>query len=399
MNKLWALTYMMVPLTAPARAHIVPLSDACKPFLCDPYSTNYVAQWGRGGAGMALFNSEVVDVRREGIRFITEAPRRIPRVRSVASAVCTATPHGLCVMQDDGGVTFPTSTPTLSEGHAVGGPKNKLADTIAADDTACGAESDGTGRAYVASAQRRFDISLCSLQRGRYSVTYAPTERELVLYRRMFGPMAYTLILILCTVNLTGLACIYTDYHSAWTLYMVNATCSLCVAFYYIIGNRHTVSVTDGDYAYLTFTSSAGIIYCICGLVTWARQVETFGETRKSNAYTRGMIIQQGACLHALDTLGMLVYHTPETPYSFLFLLVLAARMWSHGTRSLESSVDRWWNVADAAVCSTHWAMLAQFGVAPQVMFPETWPAILGTIVFVGHVWVHCDCNSIIGGS
>ena len=370
------------------RAYITPLTDACSPYLCDQTSS-YVLRWGVGPSGRLLYNSDVLDISREGIRYIEGFQSVSTTYYTLAQSECVAGASALCELNNSAGSIFPTGEPMVYHGSSAAHALTSLVEA----DSACSLTDTGDGRVYTSGT--RYDISVCNVQKGRYSMVYIAGKNLFALHQRTFGPMAYVLVLLLCTVNMTGVACVSAvadDQHSAMTLYVANATCSACVAIYFLAAHTTQNWTTSGDSLYLAFTLTSCVGYCVSGFLLHA-----FPDTASASTNNmRKVLVQQGACLHAIDTLSIMIYHTPETPYSSLLLIMLAARAWSRITRCADPSEDvTWWLIADAVICGTHLALLAELGVLPQVRTPSTWPAVVATVFFCGYVWVHCDCNVI----
>ena len=364
-----------------SEAYIAPLSNACQPYICEPYTTSTV-RWGVGRTGRLLHNSDAVDISREGIRFIDGAVDG--RYYQLARSACVAGADVLCDIEAAAGSIFPSYDAVFTGST----PQHKLTSLIATDRACSTDDATGGGRTYTAE-DTRYDVSTCNVQKGGYSVVYMPGTQEVALHRRTFGPMAYALVLLLCTVNVTGVACVsYCDSPSALSLYLVNAACSACVSIYFLVlPSSPRLWVTNGDQIYLAFTLTCCVTYCLLSVIARAWQMH--------DPLLR-IYVQQGACLHAIDTIGTLIYHTPETPYSSILLLTLAARTMSRVTRCADvAEVTTWWSIADAIVCGTHLVLQANFGVLPQLIDAETWPAIFATILFCGYVWVYCDCNAL----
>ena len=77
-------------LISGAQAYIAPLNGACAPYLCDGSHT-YVVDWGRGSAAARLYNSDVIDISREGVRYISQSSSVSSAYYSLARIQCTPT--------------------------------------------------------------------------------------------------------------------------------------------------------------------------------------------------------------------------------------------------------------------------------------------------------------------
>ena len=389
----YILSYLIYDyLISGAQAYIAPLNGACAPYLCDGSHT-YVVDWGRGSAAARLYNSDIIDISREGVRYISQSASVSSSYYSLARSQCTPTQDALCVMQDGAGEIFPNTPPNICHDDAHDTSSNELSRLIARDSD-CLLANTGVGRVY--SFGKTTDVSLCNVQKGKYSVVYDTVAQQVALHRRTFGPMAYTLVLILCAVNITGIACVNMTLYerqSACTLYLVDAISSVCIAVIFACSDQQPWA-TSSDLAYLLFTMFACVIYCACGLVICVSPPGTqygIGDARSK------ISIQQGACWHAVDTMGVLIYHTPETPYSWLLLIMVAAKTWARLFRCADQSESvSWLLVLDAVLCGSHLALVAQLGVSPQLELSDTWPAIMATVLYCSHVWVYCGCNVIV---
>ena len=365
----------------------IPVTDACLPYLCSDDAGN-VINWGSGQNALYLFNSDRVDIRAEGIRFLTSGSL-LSLTATTNTTACRTERHTLC--SSSSSALLPNSVPIV---------------THSGSDSVCGASGAGIGRQFVnmpqtqGSNQRldllfnvfvhlccynffwggltgRYDISVCDVLASKYNLAYDPLDRRLDSLARPIGVMVYTLVLMLCSCNLAGVA-----LHS--TKQGVTALLLACAAFSIGIAGilqsvHHGGSVLlYEDLLYCIFTMTAGVLY-ICTLCL---------STAGYRISTPQPMLLQGACLHALDALICAAYSTPENPYSMILAAFVCTRLWTLLYACVDSKKQGLANVLETAICTAHLVLLSELGVYPQLVLHNSWAAMAATVLFLGNTCV-----------
>lgn len=361
---IWFLAFVSV-----VEAVRVPVTDACLPFLCADDAGNKL-RWGSGLNALYLYNSDLVDIRAEGLRFISslEVPATVSQTQK---AICLPAPNALC--SADGGRLLPSAQVHVS---AAGGAGSGIFATAAANATTCG--SGGVGRVFT--GEPRYDISVCDVLASQHNLVYS-SDGILTMQSRPIGIMVYTLVLILCSCNLGGIA-LYSPKQGITILLLIAAAFSLAISI--VIITVHTASIlTREDQIYCSFTLGAGIAY-VCAAC--ASMTPLF----KSSTGLAGLT--QGACLHALDALICAVYSSPENPYSLLFAGFVCARLWTllyrPDIKKKTATSRNFEGLLINTACAAHLVLLSEMGVYPQLVLRDTWPALAATVLYLSNVGV-----------
>ena len=114
---------------------------------------------------------------------------------------------------------------------------------------------------------------------------------------------------------------------------------------------RPIYGLAKGDVAYGVLTTCAGVVY-----------------TALASRYRADQNLRCSACLHALDTMIVAFYNTPETPFSGVVAAFVCVRAWS-ALLGQFASPSIGGLVGLAATCA-HGALLTELGVRPQLWHP-----------------------------
>ena len=204
---------------------------------------------------------------------------------------------------------------------------------------------------YEAKRVGRYDVSLCDVTQGGHVLLYDTAGGGLLVARRSLPTTLYALLLLLSVVLMFGLTAqepsITPTLHAAYV--MTAATAVACSLIH--TAARPIYGLAKGDVAYGVLTTCAGVVY-----------------TALASRYRADQNLRCSACLHALDTMIVAFYNTPETPFSGIVAAFVCVRAWSALLGQFASpSIGGLFGLA--ATCA-HGALLTELGVRPQLWHP-----------------------------
>ena len=309
--------------------------------------------WSNVYLGKLLHGSSLVEVGPRGVRFILYQTGDTLLRREQETVACLPSSTALCAMPNGDRVlpsfvrdeVFPVASTAQN-------PQLKQL----AESQGCDWEGKGIGRYFAGTTL--YTVTACDVVQGTHGILYE--KNRMSVYEQTFGPLAYLVILISATINVTALGSPMRKNEIALCNAALGIVACLLV---HLRGLVHFYTLEDE----MLFLGT-----CACGL-----------------GYLVLLKNQPEGYTMALSCIASTLYRTQETPYAPIIAYVMGYQVWVKIHTLCHGHLDGIFlsgPVMDLLVSLVFTVVFCEISLKPQCLYPQVWP-----IYFLFHFFL-CFC-------